>query len=151
MKHTNKNSFLAGLKSRHLANFSKFIVNNFTGTLIDTFILWLLSTFYFETHFGKYVIAPAISFEIAMIKNFFTSYFWIWNERVEKKYREFFRKFLLYKVNCLFTFLGKLGLILIIDAFTDLNVVYCNLIALMLTGFANYFIQDKMIFRPSTK
>lgn len=133
--------------TNHFGNFSKFVLNNFTGTLIDTFILWLLSTFFFQSHTGKYIIAPAISFEIAMTKNFFTSYFWIWNERVKKSYGEFFKKFLLYNVNCFFTFLGKLGLILLIDAFTEMNVVYCNLIALTLTGLANYYIQDKMIFR----
>lgn len=132
-----------------MINFSKFVVNNFTGTLIDTFFLWILSAFCFGTHTGKYIIAPAISFEIAMTKNFFTSYFWIWHERVQKKYSEFLRKFFLYNVHCFFSFLGKLGLILLIDAFTELNVVYCNLIALIFTGVANYYIQDKMIFRAS--
>ena len=148
MNRTNQdNRFFTRLRSQHLTNICKFIVNNFTGTIIDTLILWLLSAFYFKTHTGKYIIAPAISFEIAMTKNFFTSYFWIWHERVQKKYGEFMKKFFLYNVNCFFTFLGKLGLILLIDAFTEMNVVYCNLIALLLTGFANYLIQDKMIFR----
>lgn len=149
VKRRNQDSILERLKSRHLAQFTKHLVNNITGTLIDTFFLWLLSTFYFETHIGKYVIAPAISFEIAMLKNFFTSYFWIWHERVEKRPGEFLKKLFLYNLNCFFTFLGKLGIILLIDAFTDLNVVYCNLIALLLTGTANYLIQDKMIFRRS--
>lgn len=130
-----------------LFKFNKFVITNFTGTLVETFILWLLSNFVFGTYAGKYIAAPTISFEFAVLNNFSFSYFWIWKERVQKRPKDFFRKFLFYNVNCAIIFLLRLGLIIIVERLFRLHVVYCNLIALAITGILNYFVQDKLIFR----
>ena len=127
--------------------FNKFVFTNITGTIVETFILWLLSNFIFGTYIGKYIIAPTISFEFAVLNNYSFSYFWIWRERVQKRPKDFFRKFLFYNINCAITFLLRLGLIILIERIFRLHVVYCNLIALAFSGRLNYFIQDKLIFR----
>lgn len=136
---------------KQLVKMWRFLFSNFTGTLVDTFFLWLFSTFVFESYTGKYIISPAISFEIAMLKNYVMSYFWIWNENHSFRWKDFLKKLLYYNINAVLAFIIKLGLIIIIERLTHLNVVYCNLIALMFTGIINYVVQDKLIFRRAKK
>lgn len=126
---------------------NKFVLTNFTGTLVETVILYLLANFVFDNYVGKYIVATTIAFEFAVFNNYTLSYFWIWKERVHNKAKDFFQRFFFYNINCTITFLIKLGLIILIERVSHLHVVYCNLIALIFTGILNYYIQDKLIFR----
>ncbi len=131
--------------------FNKFILTNISGTVVDTVFLWLLSNTVFDTYFEKYVIAPAISFEIAVFNNYTNSYFWVWKERVLKNAKDFLRRLFFYNINSSVTLLIRLGLILFIEEMLHFQVVYCNLIALLFTGILNYFMQDKLIFKQEKK
>lgn len=112
-------------------------------------VLWLLSTFIFESYVGDYIIAPAISFEAAMFKNYVASYFWIWKDRVKKKKGDFFKRLFYYNLSTVFVFLIKLGILLIVERLTHLDVIWCNLIALSVSGIINLYAQDKLVFKPS--
>ena len=79
-----------------MTRYIKFVVSRLFGTLVDTIILWLLSTYIFSSYVGVYIISPAISFEVAMFSNFCFSYFWIWNKRLETKEPKSFLIRLLY-------------------------------------------------------
>jgi putative flippase GtrA len=129
--------------------FAKFVSTNAIGTAVDTAALWLLATFVFESQTEQYVLAPILSFELAVLNNFSLSCFWIWKGRVQRTFRDFARRFLFYNLNSFLVFLLKLLLLLLVAVLFQLHVVYCNLIALSVTGLANFLIQDKLIFSAS--
>lgn len=127
----------------------RYVLSNFTGTLIDTFFLWVFSRYVFDSYYGKYVIAPFLSFEIAMLNNFINSYFWIWGDRVTKRPKDFLIRLFFYNINAVAVFFLKVGLILLIEILFGLDVVICNLIALVFTGILNLILQDKLIFKTA--
>jgi putative flippase GtrA len=127
--------------------FAKFVSTNAVGTVVDTVTLWLLTTFLLESQTEQYVLGPILSFQLAVLNNFSLSYFWIWKGRVKRTIRDFVRRFLFYNLNSFLVFLLKLLLLLIVAVLFQLHVVYCNLIALSITGLVNFFIQDKLIFK----
>lgn len=137
------------LKSINLQMVRRYVFSNFTGTLIDTFFLWLFSRYLFDSYYGKYIIAPFLSFEIAMLKNFINSYFWIWGDRVIKSPKDFLTRLFFYNINAVAVFFIKAGIILLTEILFGLDVVLCNLIALVFTGIINLILQDKLIFRPA--
>jgi putative flippase GtrA len=63
---------------------------------------------------------------------------------------DFFRRLFFYNVNSFLVFLLKLLLLVLISALLGLHVVYCNLIALTITGIVNFLLQDKLIFTRAT-
>jgi putative flippase GtrA len=127
--------------------FAKFVSTNAVGTVVDTVTLWLLATFLLESQTEQYVLGPILSFQLAVLNNFSLSYFWIWKGRVQRTLRDFARRFLFYNLNSFLVFLLKLLLLLVVAVLFQLHVVYCNLIALSITGLVNFFIQDKLIFK----
>jgi len=131
-----------------LSRFGKFFWSSFTGTIVDTIVLWILASTVFETYVGQYVVAPAISFEAAVINNYILSYFWIWRERVQRTRRDFVLRFFVYNLNCVLVFGLKLLLLLVVSWLTGLHVVICNLIALSVTGLVNFSLQHNIIFKP---
>jgi len=131
--------------------FGKFVSTNLIGTVVDTLALWLLVTFAFETYPEEYVLAPTISFQLAVLNNYSLSYFWTWKGRVKKTIPDFFQRLLFYNVNCVLVFLLKLGLLVAISALLDLHVVLCNVLALTITGLINFALQDRLIFRQQKK
>ena len=93
-----------------------FIVTNGFGTLIDTLVLWLFSAFVFDTYVGDYIISPIISFEVAVLCNFFSSYFLIWKNRVSKRnFRSFIRHYLGYNLTSSGVFVIKMGFLLLFE------------------------------------
>lgn len=135
------------LKSINLQMIARYVLSNFTGTVIDTFFLWIFSRYVFDSYYGKYVVAPFLSFEIAMLNNFINSYFWIWKDRVAKSPKDFVIRLFFYNVNAVAVFFIKAGLILLVEFLFGLDVVLCNLIALLFTGIINLVMQDKLIFK----
>ncbi|MBM4159544.1 MAG: GtrA family protein [Ignavibacteria bacterium] len=131
--------------------FGKFVSTNLIGTVVDTLALWVLVTFAFDTYLERYVLAPTISFQIAVLNNYSLSYFWTWKGRVKKTVRDYFQKLFFYTINCVLVFLLKLALLVAISALLDLHVVFCNLLALTITGLVNFALQDRLIFRQQKK
>jgi putative flippase GtrA len=124
-----------------------FFVANLIGTGVDTAALWMLSRFAFESYVGRHLLAPTLSFELAVINNFVLSYFWTWAGRVGRTPPDFFRRFVWYNLNAASVFFLKLILLNVIALLTGVDVVIANLLALLVTGIVNFFLQDKLIFR----
>ncbi len=133
----------SGLTQRFL----RFFGTNLLGTGIDTFILWLLADFVFSGYASRYILAPAISFECAMLSNYAVSYGWVWSERVQNTPRDFFHRLVGYQLNSLLVFVLKLLLLLAAELLTGFHPILCNLIALTITGLLNFTFQEKLIFR----
>ena len=135
-----------------LKRYLKYAFSSLAGTVTDTFILWLLSTYVFgEGYWGDYVISPAISFQCAVAVNFTIAYFYVWKDRTrmmpDKGAARFFRLYLAYNLTSSSVFLFRLGTILLIERFTGWNVVICNLIAMFFSGLVNFIMENLVIFK----
>lgn len=134
-----------------IMRFVKQTLFSLLGTATDTFVLWLLSHFIFKGYTGQYVISPVISFECANIVNFFICSRWVWGARTKEFSRiTVLKRFIGFNLSYTGTFLLKLGLIQLIKLISGWNVVWCNLIALMISGIANFIMNEKVVFRFNT-
>jgi putative flippase GtrA len=129
----------------------KFFITNLIGTIIDTIVIFIFKKWVFHSYFFVYIITPIIGFEIAAINNYTISFFWVWKDRTDKKPKEYFRRFIPYNLTVMSVFSFKLFLIFIISKLIVLDVVYCNLIALVFSGLLNYLGLDKLIFKKKIK
>lgn len=126
----------------------KFIASRLLGTIVDTAILLILTRLVFFSYVGQYVIAPAISFEVAMFQNYALSYFYIWNKIIPKPaLRDFFIRLIPYNISTIFGFLIKMFFLLLFERMFRWDVVYCNLAALFISGFVNFYLSEKIVFR----
>ncbi|MBQ7072526.1 MAG: GtrA family protein [Bacteroidales bacterium] len=129
-----------------------FFASNLLGTLVDTGVLWLCSTYLFHNYAGQYLLSPFISFECAVLVNFVCSYFFIWKDRISQySWRSFFRHYGGYNLSCTGVFLFKMLLLLGIERLSGWNVVICNLAALCLTGVLNFVMGEWVVFRKKKK
>lgn len=132
--------------------YMKFMGTNVVGTLVDTFVLWILSDFIFtEGYWREYIISPIISFQCAVAVNFTISYFYVWKDRTmgrsDSGKKQFLKLFLAYDLSCSAVFLIRLGIMLLIEKFTSWDVVICNLLAMGFSGILNFLIDNLLIFR----
>jgi len=125
----------------------KFVVRGLAGSVVDTFVLWLLTTYLFRSYFATYILSPSLSFEVAAFNNYIICYFWIWNHRVQHNKKDFFRRIPAYNATALISFGVKLVLLLIVERIFHFDVVICNLIALCFSGFVNFFVNERIIFK----
>ena len=131
---------------RTLVRFLKYSGTSLAGTLVDTFVLWILSDLVFtKGYWGEYVVSPAISFQCAVITNFLISYLYVWKDR--KKTRNPFLTFLYYDLSCTAVFLLRLGFLLLVERIFGWDVVICNLVAMCVTGIINFVMNNQVIFR----
>ena len=80
------------------------------------------------------------------------AYFFVWKDRVgERSARGFWGRFLPYNVSCIAAFLIKMVPFVLIRHFAGLNVVVCNLLALIFSGIFNFVMNEWVIFRKKTK
>lgn len=122
------------------------------GTLVDTFVLWILSDHVFTDGFwGEYIVSPVISFQCAVAVNYVISYFFVWKDRTRDRpdasVGRFFRLYLKYNLTNSTVFLLRLGLLLLVERFTGWDVVICNLTAMLFSGILNFIIDNLLIFR----
>lgn len=111
-------------------------------------VLWVLSVNFFTPYVGNYIVAPAISFEVAVISNFSFSYFWIWRERIQARgLKTFVKRFIIFNISCVVGFIVKMVFLLLFERLFGWNVVYCNLSALIISGIANFFLADLVVFK----
>lgn len=129
---------------------TKFTLRGIAGAIVDTIVLWLLSTYFFHSYFAKYILAPSISFEVSIICTYSICYYWIWNHRVHNNTKDFFRRIPAYNVSSMVAFAVKMVLLISIERIFHFDVVICNFIALTLSGFFNYFISNKIIFKEKS-
>lgn len=137
-------------KREMIIRFVKQTLFSLLGTATDTVVLWLLSHFVFSGYVGQYVISPIISFECANIVNFFICSRWVWGARTKGLSRNtVLRRFIGFNLSYTGTFLLKLGLIQLVKLLSGLSVVWCNLIALMISGIVNFIMNEKVVFRSA--
>lgn len=129
-------------------NYLKFLLSRIIGTLVDTFVLWMLSAHVFTSYVGIYLVAPTISFEFAVVSNFFFSYFWIWRRRISvKSIKTFFTRFIAFNLAAVTGFIIKMSLLLLLARIFSWNVVYCNIVALLISGIINFILAEFVVFK----
>lgn len=140
-----------------VTQFLKFVVRGIIGGIVDTAVLWLLSSYVFASYLMVHILAPAISFELSLFVTYTICYFWIWNHRVHGNARDFFHRLPGYNLTVLLSLIVKLMLIQIIEHTLPLDslaqslhmdsVVIGNFIALFFSGFVNFYTGEKIIFK----
>lgn len=130
--------------------FLKFALRGIVGSAVDTTVLFILTRFFFHSYFTTYILAPSISFEIAILSTYIICYFWVWNRRVNNNKRDFLHRIPAYNLSAVISFGVKLGMLVIIERIFHFDVVICNLIALLFSGTVNFFVGEKIIFKEES-
>lgn len=132
-----------------LQRYFKFMVSTLGGTAVDCSVMWLLAEVLFVgNEIIALFIAPTVSFECAVFTNYALAYFFVWQDRVgQRSAKGFARRFVAYNVSCIAAFLIKMVPYLLIRHFAGLNVVICNLLALVFSGIFNFVMNEWVIFR----
>ena len=128
-------------------NFIKFSIRGVVGAIVDTSVLWILTTFFFHSYFTKYVLSPAISYELGIAVTYIICYFWIWNHRVHNEKSDFLKLFLHYNFALLIFLVIKIGLLALINDLFHFHIVVCNVLALCISGIVSFFASEKFIFK----
>ena len=132
-------------------NFIKFAIRGIAGAIVDTSVLWILTTLFFHSYFTKYILSPAISFELGIAVTYIICYFWIWNHRVRNDKSSFLRLFLAYNFALLISLVLKIGFLAVINEFFHFHIVICNVIALCFSGCFSFFVSEKYIFKKESR
>ena len=126
----------------------KFLASRLIGTLVDTLVLWILSAYVFSSYFGNYMVAPTISFEVAVFSNFLFSYYWVWSKQISiKSTKTFVSCFAIFNISCVLGFFVKMFFLLLFERLFGWDVIYCNLWALLISGIVNYALAEHVVFR----
>lgn len=126
----------------------KFVASRLIATLVDTLVLWVFSVFVFSSNIGKYIVAPTISFEVAVLFNYIISYNCIWSKRISIKSTKTFRnRFIIFNISCVLGFIVKMVFLLLFKKFFGWEVVYCNFLALLISGIVNYTLTEFVVFK----
>ena len=135
---------------RLIKRYLKYAGTSIAGTIIDTLVLWVLSHFVFsEGYLGQYVVSPVISFQCAVLTNYTIFYFYVWRDRTkeDRSRHNFIKRFLAYDLSCSIVFLIRLSILLLIEKALGWNVVFCNLLAMCISGVLNFTSNNLIIFR----
>lgn len=134
-----------------LKRLAKHTLFSLLGTATDTLVLWLLSSLVFKSYVGEYIISPIISFECATLVNFLSSSKLVWKDRMKGlSLGSYFKHLLGFNASYAGVFLLKMALLLGLEWISGWDVVWCNLIAVTICGFINFFMNEKVIFRPKS-
>lgn len=134
-----------------LKRLAKHTLFSLLGTATDTLVLWLLSSLVFKSYVGEYIISPIISFECATLVNFLSSSKLVWRDRMKgQSLGSYFKHFLGFNASYAGVFLLKMALLLGLERLSGWDVVWCNLIAVTICGFINFFMNEKVIFKSKS-
>jgi len=140
--------------STYFTRLFKFSTGSLAGTATDTLVLWLLSSFFFESKVGTNIISPTISWICAVFVNFLLSYYFVWKDRViesKSTKKTFAGRLGTYYASCFVAFLIKMAILQLIVNLSGWNIVICNLLALCISGFINYTINDNLTFKKKRR
>lgn len=135
-----------------ILRYLKFMLSTLAGTAVDCAVMWLIAERLFkENEMAQLFIAPSVSFECAVFTNYVLAYFFVWKDRVnDRTLRNFLLRFFPYNVSCIAAFLIKMIPFVLIRHFAGLNVVVCNLLALVVSGLFNFIMNEWVIFRKKS-
>ena len=139
-----------------------FMLTSFVGTLADLGLHWYLSSNWFtDSYFWTFWAAPFISFEVAVLTNFLTAYYFVWKERITYRgTRSFLRHYAAYNATCTGTFMVKMALMqgihflfVSLGWLQDISFepVLCNFIAMTFSGCLNFYMSEWVIFKKTDK
>ena len=129
-----------------LRNFIKFAIRGVAGAIVDTSVLWILTTLFFHSYFTKYILSPAISYEVGIVATYIICYFWIWNNKVNKDKSDFFRRLIYYNFALIISLVIKVLVLAAINEIFNFYILISNLIALCFSGIFSFFASEKYIF-----
>lgn len=125
-----------------------FFLTRLIGTAADTAVLWMLGKYILTSYAGEYIIAPIISFEVAALVNFITSYRIVWKSRMRDAGKgELVRLFFAFNLSCILGFIIKMVFLLLFERAFGFDAYICNLLALCISGVFNFFVSESVIFR----
>ena len=132
-----------------IVRYIKFSLSTLAGTGVDTLVLWLCSHYLLKgSYLGEIVISPFVSFECAVLTNFTIAYFIVWKDRIAiRSWDSFWRHYAGYNLSCTGIFLLKMGVLMLIEYFSQWDVVVCNLLALCVSGIFNFALNNWVVFR----
>ena len=146
-----------------LMRFAIFSITSGVGTLVDLGGHWWLSANFFqEKYWWSFWVAPIISFEAAVLTNFFIAYYFVWRERISQRgsARSLLRHYAGYNATATGVFFIKL---LVMQGFHLLFValgwfqtknyepVLCNLLALCISGCFSFVLNEFVVFKKPAK
>ena len=141
-----------------LMRFAVFSITSGVGTIVDLGGHWWLSSrFMTDRYWWTFWVSPIISFEAAVLTNFFIAYYLVWKERIsERTPRSLVRHFAGYNATATGVFLVKLlimqGFHLVFVAFgwfqtKTYEPALCNFLALMISGCLSFVLNEFVVFR----
>ena len=131
-----------------LKRFLGFTVCNIPGTLVELLLVWFFSNHVFHHYFGRYVVAPFIGFECAVVLNFMLYSHFVWRGRMKGvglKGRVL--RLLGYNASAMGVYLLRMVVIQAIGLLWHWQPVVCDLISLLFSGIVNYLALDGLVFR----
>lgn len=135
-----------------ITNLVKYLFGTAAGTVVDTGVLWLCSTFVFSSYIGRCIVSPSISFECAVFVNYCVGFFYIWRDRIgQRTGSELLRRFWKYNLSCFGAFIIKMAILLLVEMISGFPVFICNLLALSISGIFNFVMNEFVIFKRKQK
>lgn len=132
-----------------IVRYAAFSVSTLVGTAVDTLVLWACSHYLLVgTYWGENLVSPAISFEFAVMANYLVAYYGVWRDRTTKDASvSFWKRFITYNGTCIVGFWVKMVFLLFFQWLLQIDVVWCNLIALCFSGLFNYLMNELLVFQ----
>ena len=104
-----------------------------------------------------YLVGTTLAIELSILHNFFWHLHWTWGAagvRASGRPRAprnhvFFRCVAFHASNGLVTFLGAMVLMPVLVGSLGLHHLLANFIAVCFTGLLNFFLGDRLVFRPA--
>lgn len=138
------NNSLWPLVQRYL----KFLASTLAGTAVDMLVLWLCADVLLPATYGmRYILAPCLSFECAVVTNFTLAFFFVWYDRVSRvSLCSYFRHLVGYNLSCIGAFLVKMAILLLLARIFQWHVLLCNVVALCFSGLINFLMNERVVF-----
>lgn len=128
--------------------YGKFLLCNIPGTMVDLLVCWFFAHIVFHYYVGQYVISPLISYECAIVTDFVLCYFFVWGELIgPRRLRTFWKHLIAYNLSAIGAFFLKDIIILLTEHLFEIDVIWCNAIAMTFSGSFNFFINERFNFR----
>jgi len=128
--------------------FGEFSLANIPGTLVDLGVCWVLSTWVFHDHLGRYVVSPVVSFLCGALTCFVVFYCFVWHDRIDQGPQvSLWKRLLLYLASVSTTFLLRIGIIQLVVLIYPFPAVLCNAFSMLFSGLLNFILDDKLVFK----
>ena len=133
------------LRLRTGERFAKFATVGFVGTILNTFLLWLLT----EVFSLYYLVSSAIAIELAILFNFVFNDLYTFRDKLDNNH--YFSRMLKFNGIALYSFVINLAVLYLLTAHTGLNYLVSNLIGIFTATAWNYLVVLDYIWRTKSR